>query len=190
MKQRIFLAKTLIPDPPVLMLDEPASGLDPLARQEFTQLLKTLAQEGKSIILSSHILEELNTVCDSLCVMVKGKLIDFGRVEEVRGRLKPNLAIDLSFKPKEAIQIETYFRTQLFPKYPLLQLIESRTHTGFKEAQHFCLEIKLDAEETDYPQFLNQLLNELAQSNLGLFHFNLQEANLQDLFLHLSKGVD
>lgn len=93
MTQRLFLAKTLIPDPPLLVLDEPASGLDPVARHEFATLLRELSARGKAIVLSSHILEELNHVCDSLCVMARGEVIDSGRLSEVRARLNPPLEL-------------------------------------------------------------------------------------------------
>jgi len=81
MKQRLCLAKTLVHDPKVLILDEPASALDPRARIEMRFLLKELRQMGKTILISSHILTELSDLCDSVAIIEKGKLIECGKMD-------------------------------------------------------------------------------------------------------------
>ena len=83
MKQRLCLAKTLVHDPKVLLLDEPASGLDPRARIEIKELLKELKSMGKTIIISSHILPELADFCNKIGIIEKGKLIISGGVQEI-----------------------------------------------------------------------------------------------------------
>ncbi len=88
--QRVVLAKTLLHRPKVLVLDEPASGLDPLARRDLRNVLRTIAKEGATIFVSSHILSELSEMCTSLCVMNLGKLLASGTVEEVREQLGNN----------------------------------------------------------------------------------------------------
>ena len=92
MKQRLCLAKTLLHDPEVLLLDEPASGIDPRGRIEMRGLLKDLASEGKTILISSHILTEMSDYCTSVGIMEKGKLVISGRVndiiEQVKGHTK------------------------------------------------------------------------------------------------------
>jgi len=87
MKQRLCLARALVHDPEVLLLDEPASGLDPRARVELRELLRTLQGMGKTIIISSHILLELAEMCSDIAIMQEGRLIVAGDVERVSRRL-------------------------------------------------------------------------------------------------------
>src|SRR5438094_1690628 len=87
MKQRLCLARALVHDPEVLLLDEPASGLDPRARVELRELLRTLQGMGKTIIISSHILLELAEMCSDIAIMQGGRLIVAGDVEQVSRRL-------------------------------------------------------------------------------------------------------
>ncbi len=89
MKQRLCLAQSLVHDPAVLLLDEPASGLDPRARLEMRELLRELSAMGKTIIISSHILSELAEVCDGIAVMERGELLDHGSVEDLQRRRRP-----------------------------------------------------------------------------------------------------
>ena len=94
--QRLVLAKTLLHRPKVMILDEPASGLDPLSRRELRHSLQAIAREGASILVSSHILSELAEMCSSLCVMNQGKILAAGTAAEVRrdlGRSERKLAI-------------------------------------------------------------------------------------------------
>lgn len=85
--QRVVLAKTLLHRPRVLILDEPASGLDPLARRDLRNALRRLAKTGATVFISSHILSELAEMCTSICVMSRGRLLASGTVEEVRQQL-------------------------------------------------------------------------------------------------------
>lgn len=87
MKQRLSLARALVHDPELLVLDEPASGLDPRARVELRELLKTLNGMGKTIIISSHILSELEEMCTDVAIMEAGKLLAAGPTREILGRL-------------------------------------------------------------------------------------------------------
>ena len=83
MKQRLVLAKTMLPDPQVLLLDEPASGLDPLGRIELRKLLLQLRDAGKAVLISSHILTELSGFCNTAAIMERGKLVTFGAISEL-----------------------------------------------------------------------------------------------------------
>ena len=83
MKQRLVLAKTLLPDPQVLLLDEPASGLDPLGRIELRKILLSLHDAGKAVLISSHILSELSGFCNKAAIMERGKLVKFGTIAEL-----------------------------------------------------------------------------------------------------------
>ncbi len=87
MTQRLVLAKTILPDPKVLLLDEPASGLDPNARIELRDLLKMLGEQGKTILVSSHILTELQEMCTSIGIMERGRLLESGRIDAIIDRL-------------------------------------------------------------------------------------------------------
>ncbi len=89
MKQRLGLARTLIHDPALLILDEPASGLDPRARIELRELLKELRQLGKTILISSHILTELAEVCTHVGIIERGQLLVSGGVDEILRHLQP-----------------------------------------------------------------------------------------------------
>jgi len=88
MQQRLCLAHTLVHDPQVLLLDEPASGLDPRARVELRELLRELRTLGKTILISSHILPELEELCTSVAIVGHGRILAEGRVAEIEGRLR------------------------------------------------------------------------------------------------------
>src|SRR5919106_2605484 len=95
MKQRLCLAKTLVHDPPVLILDEPSSGLDPRARLEVKALLKELRRMGKTILISSHILTELADCCTSIGIIERGQLLMHGPIDDVYRRIQRNRIIEI-----------------------------------------------------------------------------------------------
>ena len=84
MAQRLCLGRTLLHDPPFLILDEPAAGLDPQARIEFKHLVRLLAQEGKTLFISSHILSELGEMCDTMLFIDTGRIVHYGSAESLR----------------------------------------------------------------------------------------------------------
>lgn len=96
MRQHIGLAKTLIHDPAILILDEPAGGLDPNARIEMRKTIGRLKKLGKTILLSSHLLPELSSICDRVGIIFKGKLLVQGTVEEISRQLHENLVIEVT----------------------------------------------------------------------------------------------
>jgi len=93
MRQRLCLAKILLHNPKVLVLDEPASGLDPRARIEFRALVRTLAEMGKTIFISSHILTELREICNAVCFIETGRVLACGSIDEITDRLVPTRSI-------------------------------------------------------------------------------------------------
>ncbi|NCO96083.1 MAG: ABC transporter ATP-binding protein, partial [Armatimonadetes bacterium] len=95
MKQRLCLAKTLLHDPKVLLLDEPASGLDPRARIELRELLKELRKMGKTIFISSHILPELAEFCNRIGILEQGKLVVSGPVHEIAAKVRTRNALEI-----------------------------------------------------------------------------------------------
>jgi len=105
MRQRLCLAHTLVHDPQLLILDEPASGLDPRARVETREILRELRGMGKTILVSSHILPELAELCTSVGIIDHGRLLRSGRIEEIERSLRATalLRIDLVSDPAAAI---------------------------------------------------------------------------------------
>jgi ABC-2 type transport system ATP-binding protein len=93
MKQRLAIARTLLHDPAVLLLDEPANGLDPRARIEMRELIEELKRLGKTVILSSHILTELSDMCTSVAILEQGRLLAAGTVGDIGKRLRPERAV-------------------------------------------------------------------------------------------------
>ena len=111
MKQRLCLAKTLVHDPKVLLLDEPASGLDPRARIEFRALLKELRNMGKTILISSHILKELADMCNTVGILDRGRLICSGSIDEIEKQMNPQRTVKLSVlgHPDKAAEVVKTF---------------------------------------------------------------------------------
>ncbi len=101
MQQRLCLAHALVHDPRILLLDEPASGLDPRARVEMRELLKELAAMGKTIVVSSHILAELAEMCTVVGIIEKGKMVACGTMEEIRAQLHASRVLRIRFLADE-----------------------------------------------------------------------------------------
>jgi len=95
MKQRLCLARSLIHDPKLLILDEPASGMDPRARAEMKGILRTLREMGKTVLISSHILPELSEMCDSLTILDHGELVFSGSVDALAEKMNGNAPLDI-----------------------------------------------------------------------------------------------
>ncbi len=94
-QQRALLARTLVHDPLVLLLDEPASGLDPAARIELREVVRALRDLGKAVVISSHILAELADMCDSVGIIERGRMLVSGRIDEITARLTPARVLDV-----------------------------------------------------------------------------------------------
>jgi ABC-2 type transport system ATP-binding protein len=97
MQQRIGIARTLLHDPEVLILDEPANGLDPEARIEMRSILLRLAEEGKTLIVTSHILPELSRICDRVAIIADGRLCGFGTLSDVTRQLTQSRTTEIEF---------------------------------------------------------------------------------------------
>src|SRR5947208_1194817 len=106
MQQRLGLARVLIHDPQLLLLDEPASGLDPRARIEMMEILRELQRLGKTIIISSHILSELETICNRVAIIEKGKLIYAGPVQGVRDQMSTGRVVFVRVSSDQGQAIE------------------------------------------------------------------------------------
>ena len=95
MRQRLMLAKTLIPEPKVLMLDEPASGVDPMGRIDLKNILKRLAAEGKTVLVSSHILAEMTEFCTAVAIMERGRMVVSGSIDDVKARVMGGVVLEV-----------------------------------------------------------------------------------------------
>ena len=170
MKQRLCLAKTLVHDPPVLILDEPASGLDPRARLEVQALLKELCNMGKTILISSHILTELADCCTSIGILERGQLLLHGPIGQVYRKIQRNRHLLVRFRdsPERGISL---IRSD--PKVLSVQ-VESNRCT-----------VELAGEDED----VERLLRMLVTAEVGLLSFADQEPTLEDVFMMATKGL-
>lgn len=170
MKQRLGLARCLVHDPEVLILDEPASGLDPRARIEMREILKQLRGMGKTIIISSHILPELSELCDEIGVIEKGKLIASGSVDEVSVETRGISIMQLKVLAEEDKAM------QILQSHPYVKRLD---HKGLHFRFHFT------GAESDKVQLLAQLV----QAGIPVIHYGDSKENLEDVFLAITEGV-
>ena len=173
MKQRLCLARALIHDPNVLILDEPASGLDPRARVEMRDILRQLKGMGKTILISSHILPELAEMCDEIGVIDGGILIAHGSVADIQAKLKGERLITVKLKGLADRAI------RFFEEDPFVSGIEEfpEKHT---------ITFKYRGSEDDQMSLLKHALEE----NLFILTFAEQETDLEDVFMEITKGVE
>jgi len=169
MKQRLCLAKTLVHDPPVLILDEPASGLDPRARVELKALLKELRKMGKTILISSHILSELADCCTSVGIIERGKLLMHGPIDEVYRQIRHNRVIDIKFLGKAEGGIKVLRDCPLTRE---LQVANGR------------VTVELAADDAEVATLLEQLI----AAGARLHSFAEREPTLEDVFMMVTKG--
>ncbi|ART76748.1 ATP-binding cassette domain-containing protein [Sutcliffiella horikoshii] len=174
MKQRLCLARALIHDPEVLILDEPASGLDPRARIEMREILRELKSMGKTIMISSHILPELAEMCDEIGVINGGKLVATGRVEEIHQQLQANKVLKVLIL-KDIDKAIRFFED--IPSVSNIQLSEQRENL-----------LSFSFEGTDEEQV--DLLKKALDSGLMILSLSQEESNLEDIFLEITKGVE
>jgi len=170
MKQRLGLARCLVHDPQVLILDEPASGLDPRARIEMKDILKELKRMGKTIIISSHILPELAEMCDLIGIIEQGELIALAPVDQIHEQVAGHrvLRIRLTDRAEEA--------------YAQLHYLEGVVHA---EVDGNTLLIKYAGD--DHGQ--TELLARLVKNGLPVLSFAEEAGNLEEVFLTVTKGV-
>lgn len=170
MKQRLCLAKTLLHDPPVLILDEPASGLDPRARVEVKALLKELRRMGKTILISSHILTELADCCTSIGIIERGQLLMAGPIDNVYRRIRRNRIVAVRFIDK----METG-----------LSILRSSAALRQIDVDGSGATIELETDDTG----VAALLRELIEQGVGVRSFGEKEPTLEDVFMLVTKGL-
>lgn len=170
MTQRLCLAKTLVHDPPVLILDEPSSGLDPRARLEVKALLKELRRMGKTILISSHILSELADCCTSIGIIERGKLLLHGPIDEVSRRIHSNRVVEL--------RVLERFETAL-------SIVRSQPETRDVQVDGQRITAELAADES----VLARVLEELLRAGVRLHSFSDKDPTLEDVFMMVTQGL-
>lgn len=169
MKQRLCLAKTLLHDPSVLILDEPASGLDPRARIELRELVRMLAGMGKAVLISSHILTELAEMCHSICVIERGSIRGTGPVEAITRSIRTrNACFVRTLAPRDATE-------RALRELPGIEAVRP-DGLGFV--------VELDGSE----ERSAEVLAALVARGLRPVEFAPRTGDLEDLFLSLTDG--
>jgi ABC-2 type transport system ATP-binding protein len=173
MKQRLCLARALIHDPKVLILDEPASGLDPRARVEMRDILRNLKSMGKTILISSHILPELAEMCDEIGVIDNGKLIAHGNVASIQAQLQGEKRIVIKVTD-QLNEVRAFLEED--PLISSIDLMDNR------------LEIAFNYRGTNADQ--EALLKKAILANLPIYALSEEEKDLEDVFMAITKGAD
>ena len=169
MKQRVSLGRAIIADPEVLVLDEPAAGLDPRARIELRELLDILAARGKAILISSHILTELTEICSGVVIIERGKILATGTMEEVLRKSSPRRTIAIRvLGDSEALRRE------------LLQTPRADNVRQVAEEVH----VDVDGGE----EAACEVLAALVGRGFKIAEFKQTKANLEDIFMNVTKG--
>ena len=169
MKQRVSLARALIHDPPLLILDEPAAGLDPRARVELRELLSALAAQGKAILISSHILAELTEICDGAVIIENGRLVRAGAIEHLRQASRQRLTVRLRCLDGRA---ELHRALLLRPEVQAVRTVGEE------------LEVDLVGQDS----VAAELLAALVQQGTRLVEFRQLQRGLEDVFMQMTRG--
>lgn len=171
MKQRLCLARSLIHNPELLILDEPASGMDPRARIEMKGILKALRDMKKTILISSHILPELAELCTKIGVIEKGKLVYSGEIQDIMRRItgKTILKITMLSGVEKAVK--------LLREQPLVDEISGEGNT---------LEVSFSGNDKEMAGLLKLLISH----DISVLTFSKEEGNLEEVFMEVTKNAE
>jgi ABC-2 type transport system ATP-binding protein len=169
MQQRLGLARVLIHDPQLLLLDEPASGLDPRARIEMMEILRELQRLGKTIIISSHILSELESICNRVAIIEKGRLIYAGPVQGVRDQMSSGRVVWVR------VASDTEQSVALLKALPEVTEVTSLDHK---------IKITLASHDTDH----SLIADALVRGGAKLIELREDEIGLEEVFLRVTRG--
>lgn len=173
MQQRLGVARTLLHDPQVLILDEPANGLDPQARIEMRDLLIRLAKLGKTLLVTSHILSELSRICDRIAILTQGKLRAFGTIQEISRSVSQQRTIEVQLASTEQIRsAATIIRQAIEPD---AEVIEAATEASvrFRTAH---------SEEQ-----LGELLSQLVRGGVAVTQFRELQTDLEEAYMSFAR---
>lgn len=174
MKQRLCLGRTMVHDPAVLVLDEPAAGLDPRARIELREMIARLAQHGKAVLISSHILTELAEICDKVAIIEQGRLLAAGSVDEISN------------------QAETVSKVRVRvvgDRSRLIRWLEARSDVrDVATAGNGDNDGPISLIHDGGPEEQAALLKELVHADFAVVEFASKTKSLEDVFLHVTEG--
>lgn len=169
MKQRLCLARCLIHNPKLLILDEPASGMDPRARVQMKEILRELKKMGKTIIISSHILPELSELCTNIGIIEGGKIVVNGSVEEIMHRAKGASVIRIEVLGEKEKCI------RFLKEEPLVKSV-------IEEERYIEIEFSGELKE------VSNLVKRVLDANIPVISFKPIENNLEDIFMEVTRG--
>ena len=175
MKQRLCLGRSMIHDPGVLVLDEPAAGLDPRARIELREMIRRLANDGKTVLISSHILTELAEICDRVGIIERGTLLATGSVEDIRRR----------YETRESDDTVNQVR---------VRVLDRGGELGQWLQEHERVEdVTVDGELVRFRHVGDRraeakLLRDIVTADFDVIEFGTQATSLEDVFLQVTKG--
>jgi len=179
LKQRLGLARVLIHDPGILVLDEPASGLDPRARIEIRELLLEIARLGKTIIFSSHILADVAELCSRVGIMENGKLVAVGALDQLSEQIVPHRQIQIAMLKKLPAE-EAQAALSSMSGVGAVRLNE-----GFGRADWMVF----DLEFTGNDESLHGLLGKLLERGLPIVQFSEETQDLEEVFMRATRGI-
>lgn len=190
MKQRVSLARALVHNPPVLLMDEPAAGLDPRARLELRALLKILAQQGKAILLSSHILSELQDICDGAVIIEKGRLLSAGTLDELLHDAQTRTGAAPCEGASGASPAQPSGTTVI------LELLEDAEKARLKLLEHPAVSQarldengrRIEAVIAGSDRDISRVVGTLFAADLPVIGFRKQELGLEELFMKITTG--
>jgi ABC-2 type transport system ATP-binding protein len=171
MKQRVALGRTLLHDPKLLILDEPADGLDPRARIELRELLKELRNMGKTILISSHILTELADFCNTVGIIEQGNLLYAGNIQTITEQLRGARVFEIKVKEGFEQQAEDLF------------LNDKNVQEVEREGAILRLHLPLDFQQDDY------ITDKLFENGIKFTSVKEEEVDLEDVFMKVTKGI-
>jgi ABC-2 type transport system ATP-binding protein len=171
MRQRLCLGRAMIHNPAVLILDEPANGLDPRARIELRQMIRGLAAEGKTLLVSSHILTELGEMCDAIGIIERGQLIVSGTVTEIKARLRPHIDV--------IVQLVS-------GGLGLKDWLANRPHVTEIRATDRTVRFQFMSDE-EAPQAA--LLRDIVHAGHAVLEYSTESRSLEDVFLQITTGA-
>lgn len=174
MQQRIGIARTLLHDPDVLILDEPANGLDPEARIEMRELLLRLSGLGKTLIVTSHILPELSHICDRVAILHRGQLKAFGTLDEVTRQVQQTRMIEVQVAGQEQLTLAESVLKDSIVDASEITASPAESMLRFRSAQ-------VDAE-------LGATLKRLIDANVQVVQFREVAGNLEEAFLSVTRA--
>jgi ABC-2 type transport system ATP-binding protein len=174
MQQRIGIARTLLHDPEVLILDEPANGLDPEARVEMREIILRLARLGKTLIVTSHILPELSRICDQVAIITHGKLRAFGSLADIMQRVSQQRTVEVQLSTGDRLE-EAAEQVKAF-------------HQGDATVTLSPAEGVVRFRTEKREEELGQLLAQLVSSGIPVTQFRELQVDLEDAFLSVTRA--